>query len=146
MPPPETAYTYASLFDSVKRDKKCTVIGIYNQRHTLQRTYTLHGHYLEVFVSGKYLGVTISLDLQWNKTHLQHHQKNNQYKQSEQQSLQQLLSPCSITDWWWVASHVFTCRRIGTMTCMSSLSYGHTPPFLQMHDFFSFFIACWKKD
>ncbi|VDI60799.1 Hypothetical predicted protein [Mytilus galloprovincialis] len=37
---------------------------ISNKRNTLQTTYTLHGHQLEVVDSGKYLGVTISQDLQ----------------------------------------------------------------------------------
>ncbi|VDI51570.1 Hypothetical predicted protein [Mytilus galloprovincialis] len=40
---------------------------ISNKRNTLQTIYTLHGHQLEVVDSGKYLGVTISQDLQWNK-------------------------------------------------------------------------------
>ncbi|VDI12400.1 Hypothetical predicted protein [Mytilus galloprovincialis] len=35
--------------------EKCTVIGISNKRNTLQTTYTLHGHQLEVVDSGKYL-------------------------------------------------------------------------------------------
>ena len=44
--------------------EKCTVMRISNKRNTLQTTYTLHGHQLEVVDSGKYLGVTISQDLQ----------------------------------------------------------------------------------
>ncbi|XP_062575423.1 uncharacterized protein LOC134237333 [Saccostrea cucullata] len=46
--------------------EKCTVIRISNKRQPLQTSYTLHGHQLEVVESGKYLGVTISQDLQWN--------------------------------------------------------------------------------
>ena len=47
---------------------KCTVIRIAtNQRHVIPTEYTLHGHTLEVVDSAKYLGVTISEDLQWSK-------------------------------------------------------------------------------
>ena len=40
-----------------------------NQQHVIptQYMYTLHGHTLEVVDSAKYLGVTISEDLQWSK-------------------------------------------------------------------------------
>jgi hypothetical protein len=38
-----------------------------NQRHVIPTQYTLHGHTLEVVDSAKYLGVTISEDLQWSK-------------------------------------------------------------------------------
>jgi hypothetical protein len=48
--------------------QKCTVIRIAtNQRHVIPTQYTLHGHTLEVVDSAKYLGVTISEDLQWSK-------------------------------------------------------------------------------
>jgi hypothetical protein len=48
--------------------QKCTVIRIAtNQRHVIPAQYTLHGHTLEVVDSAKYLGVTISEDLQWSK-------------------------------------------------------------------------------
>jgi hypothetical protein len=48
--------------------QKCTVVRIAtNQRHVLPAQYTLHGHTLEVVDSAKYLGVTISEDLQWSK-------------------------------------------------------------------------------
>ena len=47
---------------------KCTVIRIAtNQRHVIPTQYTLHGHTIEVVDSAKYLGVTISEDLQWSK-------------------------------------------------------------------------------
>ena len=47
--------------------QKCTVIRIaINQRHVISTQYTLHGHTLEVVDSAKYLGVTISEDLQWS--------------------------------------------------------------------------------
>jgi hypothetical protein len=46
---------------------KCTVIRIAtNQRHVIPTQYTLHSHTLEVFDSAKYLGVTISEDIQWS--------------------------------------------------------------------------------
>lgn len=38
-----------------------------NKRHEIQTTYSLHGQTLEVVDSGKYLGVTISDDLSWQK-------------------------------------------------------------------------------
>ncbi|VDI70621.1 Hypothetical predicted protein [Mytilus galloprovincialis] len=47
--------------------EKCTVMRISNKRNTLQITYTLHEHQLEVVDSGKYLGGTNSQDLQWDK-------------------------------------------------------------------------------
>ena len=48
--------------------QKCTVIRIAtNQRHVIRTQYTLHGHTLEVVDSAKYLGVTISEELQWSK-------------------------------------------------------------------------------
>ena len=48
--------------------QKCTVIRrATNQRHVIPTQYTLHGHTLEVVDSAKYLGVTISEDLQWFK-------------------------------------------------------------------------------
>jgi hypothetical protein len=47
---------------------KCTVIRIAtNQRHVIPTQYTLHSHTLEVVDSAKYLGVTISEDIQWSK-------------------------------------------------------------------------------
>jgi hypothetical protein len=47
--------------------QKYTVIRIAtNQRHVIPTQYTLHGHTLEVVNSAKYLGVTISEDLQWS--------------------------------------------------------------------------------
>jgi hypothetical protein len=48
--------------------QKCTVIRIAtNQRHVIPTQCTLHCHTLEVVDSPKYLGVTISEDLQWSK-------------------------------------------------------------------------------
>lgn len=50
--------------------EKCQVIRICtNKRFQQSTTYTLHEHVLEAVDSAKYLGVTISEDLQW-KTHV----------------------------------------------------------------------------
>ena len=46
--------------------EKCQVIRICtNKPFQRETTYTLHGHILEAVDSAKYLGVTISEDLQW---------------------------------------------------------------------------------
>ena len=51
--------------------EKCQVIRICtNNRHQRETTYKLHGHILQVVDSAKYLGVTVSDDLQW-KTHIE---------------------------------------------------------------------------
>ena len=47
--------------------EKCMVIRI--KRHIIKTNYQIHGHTLEVVDSSKYLGVTISEDLTWKKTH-----------------------------------------------------------------------------
>ena len=48
--------------------EKCKVIRIItNKRYERQTEYKLHGHTLEVVVSGKYLGVTISDYLSWHR-------------------------------------------------------------------------------
>ena len=47
--------------------EKCTVIRVTNKRQPMETKYMLHGHQLEVIDSGKYLGITISQDLQWTK-------------------------------------------------------------------------------
>jgi len=47
---------------------KCTVLRICkNPRHRIETTYTLHGETLQSADSSKYLGVTLSDDLQWKK-------------------------------------------------------------------------------
>ena len=48
--------------------QKCTVIRINpNRRQLINTSYQIHGHTLEVMDSSKYLGVTISEDLNWRK-------------------------------------------------------------------------------
>ena len=48
--------------------EKCQVIRIItNKRHEIQTAYSLQGYTLEVVDSGKYLGITISDDLNWHK-------------------------------------------------------------------------------
>jgi hypothetical protein len=47
--------------------EKCIVIRVPGKRQFHQRSYTLHGHTLDVVDSGKYLGVTINKDLTWTK-------------------------------------------------------------------------------
>ena len=48
--------------------QKCTVIRINpNRRRLISTSYQIHGHTLEMMDSSKYLGVTISEDLNWRK-------------------------------------------------------------------------------
>ena len=47
--------------------KKCQVIRVAKARKPTETTYNLHGHKLEVVDGAKYLGVTITNDLIWNK-------------------------------------------------------------------------------
>ena len=47
--------------------EKCQVISITRRRKVLKHTYLLHGHPLAHVDSAKYLGVTITSDLSWNK-------------------------------------------------------------------------------
>jgi hypothetical protein len=46
---------------------KCQVIRVSRSKRPRTTTYTLHGHQLETVEHTKYLGVTISKDLSWNK-------------------------------------------------------------------------------
>ena len=47
--------------------EKCQVITISRRRKNIYHDYTLHGHSLEHVKSVKYLGLTITQDLRWNK-------------------------------------------------------------------------------
>ena len=47
--------------------EKCQVISISRRRKVLHHNYILHGHSLSHVDSAKYLGVTITKDLSWNK-------------------------------------------------------------------------------
>ena len=47
--------------------QKCQVIRVTRMKTPLPTNYTLHGHLLEVVTSAKYLGITISEDLSWNR-------------------------------------------------------------------------------
>ena len=47
--------------------KKCQVLRVTRRRHIVEHQYTLHGKELETCPSAKYLGITISSDLRWNK-------------------------------------------------------------------------------
>ena len=46
---------------------KCEVIHITHKRSTIKSVYTLHDHILKEVDAAKYLGVTITSDLKWNK-------------------------------------------------------------------------------
>lgn len=46
---------------------KCNVLHITRKRTKIQNTYSLHGEFLESVPSAKYLGVTITDDLTWNR-------------------------------------------------------------------------------
>ena len=46
---------------------KCTVLTISNKKTQLKKQYILHGRTLNQVTSSKYLGVTISSDLKWEK-------------------------------------------------------------------------------
>ena len=47
--------------------EKCEVLSITRNKHTIQHSYTLHGHTLKSVPSAKYLGVTITNNMSWSK-------------------------------------------------------------------------------
>ncbi len=47
--------------------QKCTVIRVTTKRRPIQHVYNLHGHNLETVPSGKYLGVTLTNNLNWTE-------------------------------------------------------------------------------
>ena len=47
--------------------EKCQVLRVTRRRHIVEHQYTLHGKELETCTAAKYLGITISSDLRWNK-------------------------------------------------------------------------------
>ena len=57
--------------------EKCTVLTVSKKRNPVKWNYTLHGHILAHETSSKYLGCTVSNDLELEWTHQQH------YKQSQ---------------------------------------------------------------
>ena len=46
---------------------KCEVIHISHKRNTIKHEYNLHGHIIKAVTAAKYLGVTITSDLKWNR-------------------------------------------------------------------------------
>ena len=47
--------------------EKCVVIQVASKRRIISADYTLHNHHLEVVDSSKYLGITISNTLKWDR-------------------------------------------------------------------------------
>ena len=46
---------------------KCEVININHKRNIIKHEYNLHGHILKAVTAAKYVWVTITLDLKWNR-------------------------------------------------------------------------------
>ena len=47
--------------------KKCQVLRVTSKQNPVVHNYTLHGEVLETVDSAKYLGVTVTSDLRWNR-------------------------------------------------------------------------------
>ena len=58
---------WENLWDMEFNPSKCVVLVISKKKHKFIFNYRLHGQILEVVDSAKYLGVSISDDLSWNK-------------------------------------------------------------------------------
>ena len=72
MPPKRPSSTeqmgiHDSTWQMAFHPEKCQVISITRRRRVLKHTYLLHNHPLAHVDSAKYLGVTITSDLNWNK-------------------------------------------------------------------------------
>ena len=63
----DTLQEWELTWDMELNPGKCQVMHITKSRVPFQSQYTLHGQTLESVDSAKYLGVTISQDLNWNK-------------------------------------------------------------------------------
>ena len=63
----DTLQEWELTWDMEFNPGKCQVMHITKSRAPFQSQYTLHGQTLESVDSAKYLGVTISQDLNWNK-------------------------------------------------------------------------------
>jgi hypothetical protein len=59
--------TWEKLWQMEFHPGKCQVLSITRNRKTINHQYQLHGHTLEHVKEAKYLGVTITSDLRWNK-------------------------------------------------------------------------------
>ena len=62
----DTLQEWERTWDMEFNPGKCQVLQITRSKQPLQPQYTLHGQVLESVDSAKYLGVTISQDLNWN--------------------------------------------------------------------------------
>ena len=62
----DTLQEWERTWDMEFNPGKCQVLQITRSKQPLQSQYTLHGQVLESVDSAKYLGVTISQDLNWN--------------------------------------------------------------------------------
>ena len=63
----DTLQEWELTWDMEFNPGKCQVMHMTKSRVPLQSQYTLHGQILESLDSAKYLGVTISHELNWNK-------------------------------------------------------------------------------